>query len=111
MPTGRLVLPGGVDSHAHIEQLSANGLMNADTWESAFAAGDADIGAKDVGGGGDGAAADHGVEGGVGHGSGRLVLPGGVDSHAHIEQLSANGLMNADTWESATRSAMMRWKA
>ena len=36
---------------------------------------------------------------------GKLVLPGGVDSHAHIEQLSASGLMNADTFESATGSA------
>src|SRR3712207_3615144 len=35
----------------------------------------------------------------------RLVLPGGVDTHAHIEQLSAAGLMNADTFESATVSA------
>lgn len=35
----------------------------------------------------------------------RLVLPGGVDSHCHIEQLSAAGIMNADTFESATRSA------
>jgi len=33
---------------------------------------------------------------------GKLVLPGGVDSHAHIEQLSAAGIMNADTFESAT---------
>lgn len=38
---------------------------------------------------------------------GKLVLPGGVDTHAHIEQLSANGMMNADTWESATRSAAL----
>jgi dihydropyrimidinase len=37
--------------------------------------------------------------------TGRLVLPGGVDAHAHIEQLSAAGIMNADTFESATRSA------
>lgn len=37
--------------------------------------------------------------------TGRLVLPGGVDSHCHIEQLTASGLMNADTFESATRSA------
>src|SRR6202046_2060140 len=37
--------------------------------------------------------------------SGKLVLPGGVDSHAHIEQLSAAGIMNADTFESATTSA------
>ncbi len=35
----------------------------------------------------------------------KLVLPGGVDAHAHIEQLSAAGIMNADTWESATASA------
>jgi dihydropyrimidinase len=39
--------------------------------------------------------------------SGRLVLPGGVDAHAHIEQLSAAGIMNADTWESATASAAL----
>jgi dihydropyrimidinase len=37
--------------------------------------------------------------------SGRLVLPGGVDTHAHIEQLSAAGIVNADTFESATTSA------
>ncbi len=37
----------------------------------------------------------------------RLVLPGGVDSHCHIEQLSAAGIMNADTFESATRSAAL----
>ncbi len=36
---------------------------------------------------------------------GHFVLPGGIDSHCHIEQLSAGGLMNADTWESATTSA------
>jgi dihydropyrimidinase len=37
---------------------------------------------------------------------GRLVLPGGVDSHCHIEQLSAAGIMNADTFETATRAAL-----
>jgi dihydropyrimidinase len=37
--------------------------------------------------------------------TGRLVLPGGVDAHCHIEQLSAAGIMNADTFESATTSA------
>ena len=36
---------------------------------------------------------------------GKLVLPGGVDSHSHIEQLSASGLMNADTFQSATTAA------
>jgi dihydropyrimidinase len=36
---------------------------------------------------------------------GRLVLPGGIDAHAHIEQLSAAGIVNADTFESATTSA------
>ncbi len=38
---------------------------------------------------------------------GRLVMPGGVDPHAHIEQMSGMGLMNADTFETATRSAAM----
>ena len=33
------------------------------------------------------------------------MLPGGVDAHAHIEQLSAAGIVNADTFESATVSA------
>lgn len=37
----------------------------------------------------------------------RLVLPGGVDSHCHIEQLTASGLMNADTFETATGSAAL----
>jgi dihydropyrimidinase len=36
---------------------------------------------------------------------GKLVLPGGIDSHCHIEQLSAAGIVNADTFESATTSA------
>ena len=37
--------------------------------------------------------------------SGKWVMPGGVDPHAHIEQMSGMGLMNADTFETATRSA------
>jgi dihydropyrimidinase len=37
--------------------------------------------------------------------TGLLVLPGGVDTHCHIEQVSGAGLLNADTFESATRSA------
>ncbi|HZT47077.1 MAG TPA: dihydropyrimidinase [Hyphomicrobiaceae bacterium] len=37
--------------------------------------------------------------------TGRLVLPGGIDAHAHIEQLSAAGIVNSDTFESATVSA------
>ncbi|MCX7560659.1 dihydropyrimidinase [Sulfitobacter sp. F26204] len=36
---------------------------------------------------------------------GLLVLPGGVDTHCHIEQVSGAGLLNADTFETATRSA------
>ena len=36
---------------------------------------------------------------------GKLVLPGGIDTHAHVEQVSAGGLLNADTFESATTSA------
>jgi len=36
---------------------------------------------------------------------GRYVLPGGIDSHCHVEQLSASGLMTADDFYSATVSA------
>ena len=35
----------------------------------------------------------------------RLVLPGGIDSHCHIEQLSSAGVMNADDFYSGTVSA------
>lgn len=38
---------------------------------------------------------------------GKLAMPGGVDSHAHIEQLAASGLMNADSFETATASAAL----
>lgn len=38
---------------------------------------------------------------------GKVVTPGGVDVHCHIEQMSGMGLMNADTFETATRSAAM----
>ena len=37
--------------------------------------------------------------------TGKLVLPGGVDSHCHIEQLSGMGVWNADDFESGTVSA------
>jgi dihydropyrimidinase len=37
--------------------------------------------------------------------SGLLVLPGGIDSHCHIEQKSASGIMAADDFYSASRSA------
>src|SRR5215475_9149440 len=36
---------------------------------------------------------------------GRLVLPGGIDSHVHISQPSGPGIVMADDFESATRSA------
>ena len=39
--------------------------------------------------------------------TGRFVMPGGVDPHCHIEQLSGMGVMNADTFETGTRSAAM----
>src|SRR5256885_3042988 len=35
----------------------------------------------------------------------KCVPPGGGDRHSHTEQLSASGLMNADTFESATTAA------
>ena len=37
--------------------------------------------------------------------AGRWVLPGGVDSHCHVEQLSGMGMMCADDFYSATVSA------
>jgi dihydropyrimidinase len=36
---------------------------------------------------------------------GRVVTPGGVDSHCHIEQRSSMGVMTADDFFTATRSA------
>lgn len=39
--------------------------------------------------------------------TGKLVLPGGVDVHTHIEQVSATGILTADDWSSATRSAVL----
>ncbi|PUB14964.1 dihydropyrimidinase [Yoonia sediminilitoris] len=38
---------------------------------------------------------------------GKWVMPGGVDAHAHIEQMSGMGVINADTFETATKSAAM----
>src|ERR1700756_29183 len=35
----------------------------------------------------------------------RIVLPGGIDSHVHISQPSGPGIVMADDFESATRSA------
>ncbi len=37
--------------------------------------------------------------------SGKLVLPGGIEGHCHIEQKSSSGLMTSDDFESATISA------
>ncbi|MBV8850591.1 MAG: dihydropyrimidinase [Methylobacteriaceae bacterium] len=39
--------------------------------------------------------------------SGKYVMPGGIDAHAHIEQLTASGLLNSDNFESATKSAAL----
>src|SRR5262245_56343569 len=37
--------------------------------------------------------------------AGKYVLPGGIDSHCHIEQLSGMGIMSADDFYSGTVSA------
>lgn len=37
---------------------------------------------------------------------GLLVMPGGIDSHCHIDQLSSSGAYTADNWESGTRSGI-----
>ncbi len=39
--------------------------------------------------------------------TGRIVTPGGVDPHCHIEQLSGMGVMSADTFETGTAAAAM----
>ncbi|MEM9900441.1 MAG: dihydropyrimidinase [Pseudomonadota bacterium] len=39
--------------------------------------------------------------------TGRIVTPGGVDPHCHIEQLSGMGVMCADDFESGTAAAAM----
>src|SRR6476620_9896258 len=38
---------------------------------------------------------------------GKFVLPGGIDSHVHIAQPSGPGIVMADDFASATRSALM----
>ena len=37
--------------------------------------------------------------------SGKLVLPGGIDSHVHIAQPSGPGIVMADDFASGTRAA------
>src|SRR5437899_12555927 len=37
--------------------------------------------------------------------TGKIVMPGGVDSHCHVEQLSSTGKMCADDFYSATVAA------
>ncbi|GAB4524301.1 MAG: dihydropyrimidinase [Roseibium sp.] len=37
--------------------------------------------------------------------TGKLVMPGGIDSHVHISQPSGEGVVMADDFDSATRSA------
>ncbi len=37
--------------------------------------------------------------------TGKLIMPGGIDSHVHIAQPSGEGIVMADDFESATRSA------
>jgi len=37
--------------------------------------------------------------------TGHWVLPGGIDSHCHVEQISSNGVMTADDFDSATVAA------
>lgn len=54
------------------------------------------------------AALGDGLDGGdVVDATGLLVMPGGIDPHCHIEQKSGMGQWNADTFESATRSAAL----
>jgi dihydropyrimidinase len=65
----------------------------------------ADIGIRD----GRIAALGHelGTAGAIIDAAGLLVLPGGIDSHVHISQPSGAGIVMADDFASATRSAAM----
>jgi dihydropyrimidinase len=38
--------------------------------------------------------------------TGKLVMPGGIDSHVHLEQPGAPGIIMGDTFETGTRSAV-----
>ena len=38
--------------------------------------------------------------------TGLLVMPGGVDSHCHIEQLQENGGADEESWETGSRAAL-----
>ncbi len=38
--------------------------------------------------------------------AGLLVLPGGIDTHCHIEQLQAEGGVDEETWESGSRACL-----
>jgi len=49
--------------------------------------------------------ADLGAAGEVVDATGRLVLPGGIDSHVHFAQPSGPGITMADYFESGTRAA------
>ena len=40
--------------------------------------------------------------------TGLLVMPGGIDSHVHLDQAGAPGIVMADGFESGTRSAAIR---
>jgi dihydropyrimidinase len=48
---------------------------------------------------------DLGAAGEVIDARGRLVLPGGIDSHVHLSQPSGSGIVMADDFESGTRAA------
>ena len=39
--------------------------------------------------------------------TGRLVMPGGIDSHCHVEQLSSMGVLCADDWYTASVSCLL----
>ena len=63
----------------------------------------ADVGVRD----GRVAALGVGLQGGrVLEAEGKLVMPGGVDSHCHIEQLREDGTADEETWETGSRAAL-----
>ena len=63
---GRVVTPGGVDAHCHLDQPMAPPVRMADDFDSGTrAAADADVGVEHVARGGDAGPAQHEIEGGA----------------------------------------------
>src|SRR5262249_27847846 len=93
----------GARERSHMAQAQFDCVVRAGRVATASDEFDADIGIKD----GAIAAIGRNLPAGTNEidAKGRLVLPGGIDPHAHIQQVSAAGLLDAATFESAAAAA------